>query len=349
MKERIRIGIVGAGRIAEAHVHGYRQLADKVEIAGVADVRADLASARAREWGAARSWSSVAELVQDETLDAVDICLPHHLHVDAVEQACAAGKHILIEKPIARSLAEADAIIGAAERAGVTLMVAHNHVFNPVVTKAKEIIDQGLIGDVHLVKAYSLGWFLFTPHDFRKSASQTGGGVFIDTGAHFVYILQTLCGEIVSVSATQARLVRTEAEGEDDAIVSLRFAQGAIGEITTTYAARIPGWELGFPGGWDQTFIILGSKGAVRFSLPDETLWFYSENERFPAGYRGWTECKMPGSYARSFDLEVAHFVDVLRSETRPSVTGAEGRKTLAVIQAAYQSAETGRVVEVAV
>ena len=342
-----RIGIIGSGRIAEAHAEGYRRLGDKVVLAAVAGSGLERARRKAQAWGAERAYGSVDELLEDATLDAVDICLPHHLHLETVKKACRARKHILLEKPIARTLAEADCMLKAARAADVTLMLAHNHVFNPIVQKAKEIMHKGLIGRVHLVKASSFGWFFFADEDFRKSREKTGGGVLIDTGVHFVYILQTLLGEVQSVTTVQGRLVRDEMEGEDTAIVALRFASGVVGELTVSYASRVPAWEKGFPEGWEQTVYVLGTEGALRFSLTEDTLWFYSEAE-MPKALKpssGWTAIKFNNAYATSFHAEVAHFVESLQNATRPKVGGEEGRSALEVVEAAYRSAKESRTI----
>jgi predicted dehydrogenase len=345
MSKKVQIAILGAGRIAEVHMQGYNRIRHKVNVCALIDARKEVAESKTVEWGVGKSFQTLDELLSNEPCDAIDVCLPHNVHLECVQKACAAGKHVLLEKPIARSLAEADQIIKTAERHGVTLMVAHNHVFNPLVEKAKQAMDEGLIGKPHLVKALSFGWFLFTQNDFRKSKDQTGGGVFIDTGAHFVYILRYLLGDIESVATIQSNSVRHEMEGEDNAIVSLKFTSGCLGEITTSYAARIPGWEEGFPTGWEQGFAILGDKGALRFSLTEDKLWIYSEEDRFPSGFRGWTGITVPNAYAASFNLEVEHFVDSLIERSIPKVPGSEGRKTLEVIDAAYRSAESGRVI----
>src|SRR5271165_764107 len=208
MDPKIELAILGAGRIAQVHLQGYDLIRDKVNVCAIVDVRKEVAKYTAAEWGVGKTFQTVEEFLDQESCDAIDICLPHNLHLECVQKACAAGKHVLVEKPIARSLAEADQIVKAAERGGVTLMVAHNHVFNPLVEKAKQIIDEGLIGKPHLVKALSLGWFLFTKDDFRQSKQQTGGGVFIDTGAHFVYILRYLFGDVESVVTIQSNSVR---------------------------------------------------------------------------------------------------------------------------------------------
>jgi myo-inositol 2-dehydrogenase / D-chiro-inositol 1-dehydrogenase len=345
MDKKIQLAILGAGRIAQVHLQGYDRIREKVNVCGVVDVRGEVAKSTAAEWGIGKSFQTLDELLNDEPCDAVDICLPHDVHAECVEKACAAGKHVLLEKPIARSLAESDQIIAAANRPGLILMVAHNHVFNPLVEKAKRIIDEGLIGRPHLVKVVSLGWLLFATNEFRRFKERTGGGVFIDTGVHFVYILRYLFGDVQSVGTIQNNSVRHEMEGEDTAIVSLRFCNGCLGEITTSYAARIPGWEQGFPNGWDQGLVILGEKGAIRLNLTEDKLSLYSEDDRFPAEFRGWTTIAVPNAYADSFNLEIEHFIDCLIHRTSPKVPATEARKTLEVIDAAYRSAESGHLI----
>lgn len=150
----------------------------------------------------------------------------------------------------------------------------------------------GLIGRPHLVKVVSLGWLLFATNEFRRFKERTGGGVFIDTGVHFVYILRYLFGDVQSVGAIQTNSVRHEMEGEDTAIVSL-----------------------------------------------------YSEEDRFPGEFRGWTTIAAPNAYADAFNLEVEHFIDCLIHRTSPKVPATEARKTLEVIDAAYRSAETGQLI----
>jgi predicted dehydrogenase len=345
MKRKVELAILGAGRIAQVHMQGYLRIRDKVSVCAVVDPRPEIAKGKAAEWGVSTSFQTLDELLNRQPCDAIDICVPHNLHLDCARKACAAGKHVLLEKPIARTLVEADQIIQSAKENQVSLMIAHNHVFNPLVVRVKRILEQGLIGRPHLVKAQSLGWFIFAPNDFRQSEEETGGGVFIDTGAHFVYILRDLFGEIEAVTAIQNNSVRHEMEGEDTAIVSLRFRNGCLGEITTSYAARIPGWETGFPTGWEQGFTIMGEEGAVRFSLTEDKLWIYSEKDCFPNEFRGWTAISVPNAYADSFNFEVEHFVDSLIEGSAPKVPGDEGRKTLEVIDAAYRSAQTGRVI----
>lgn len=346
-KAPLRVALIGAGRIAAAHLEGYRALQDEAEVVGVVAAHAQSADRLVRRWGVPRAYADVRTLLADPRVDAVDVCLPHHLHRDVVTAACAAGKHVLVEKPIARSAAEATAMIEAAREAGVTLMVAHNHVYNPVVAKAREILEKGLIGRVHLATAASYGWFLFSDDDFRRSREVTGGGILIDTGIHFVYLLQHLLGPVQSVTTIQGRLVREEMEGEDTAIVALRFESGALADLTTSYGSRGPNWEKGFPTGWEQTVYLLGTDGALRFSLTENTLWFYSEAE-MPMALKpssGWTTIKVNGAYADSFREEVRRFVECVQTGTEPTSGGTEGKEALDVIEAAYRSARESRTI----
>lgn len=339
----VRVGIVGLGRIAEAHYDGYSKISDLAVIQAVSDVRESVLEQRRAAWGAKSAYLDYREMLADPEVQLVDVCLPHHLHLQVVTEALERGKHVLVEKPIASTLEEADRMINLARERGVRLMVAHNHIFNPVVARAKELLDAGAIGRPHLAKAYSMGWFLFTPDDFRKSKEMTGGGVFIDTGAHFIYVMEHLMGPIRSVGGLQANLARKEMEGDDNAIAVVTFESGAIGEITTSYAGRIPKWRDGFPAGWDQTVHIYGDAGAIRFSLPGEKLWFYSDAD----GHEDWVEEDFTGSYAASFVQEIDAFVRALASGTEPPVTGEDGRRTLQVILQAYKAMDEGRTVTI--
>ena len=133
----LKVGIVGVGNIAERHAQGYLALPDLVQIAAVADIAPAVAQAKAGAWGAPLWFTSLEEMLREADLQAVDICLPHDLHVAAVQAAVAAGKHVYIDKPLGRTAAECREVIAAVERAGVHLMVGHNLLFNPLYEKAR--------------------------------------------------------------------------------------------------------------------------------------------------------------------------------------------------------------------
>ncbi|WP_203590949.1 Gfo/Idh/MocA family oxidoreductase [Streptomyces sp. SID13031] len=145
---QLKVGLIGGGGIASAHIEGYREHAGKIGITAVADAVEKTAAARGEELGAT-PYTDYLQMLEAEELDAVDICLPHHLHRDAIVAAAQAGKHVLCEKPLCLSGEEAADVRAAVTGNGVTLMCAHNQLFMPAVAKAKELLDAGTIGTVY--------------------------------------------------------------------------------------------------------------------------------------------------------------------------------------------------------
>jgi predicted dehydrogenase len=144
----IKVGLIGGGGIVDAHIRGYRAYADVIEVTAVADVIDETARRRAAELGAA-VYTDFRQMILETDLDAVDICLPHHLHADAIVSAAQAGKHILCEKPLCLTVEQASKVQQAVSTAGVTLMCAHNQLFLPAVSTAKQLLDEGILGTVY--------------------------------------------------------------------------------------------------------------------------------------------------------------------------------------------------------
>src|SRR5690606_36726757 len=147
----VRIGLIGAGGIANAHLKGYATIPDRVKVTAVADANPEALAKRTEETGAT-GYTDFTELVKDPEVDAVDICLPHHLHRAAIVAAAEAGKHLLCEKPLCLTADEAAELRDAVQKAVVTLMCAHNQLFMPAVAKAKEVIESGALGPLYEVR-----------------------------------------------------------------------------------------------------------------------------------------------------------------------------------------------------
>ena len=271
---KVRLGLIGAGGIAEAHINGILAHPDKVECVAMCDVVAENIDKRAKQLGAEpvrfSDWKTMFTTLGDK-LDAVVICLPHHLHAPAILDAAAAGRHVLCEKPMCLNLVEADKIVDAVKRAGIVYMSAHQQLFSPAVRAVKTMIDSGRVGRLmwlRVIDAHRAGADAFANKWRAKLASQ-GGGELIDTGYHPTYQLLYLAGaEVVSVRATMGRFLHP-IEGEDTASVQVRFGNGAIGEIFTSWATPRPYGApdihvIGDKGeawcrGWDVGFVALGS------------------------------------------------------------------------------------------
>jgi predicted dehydrogenase len=332
---RTRIGIIGAGAIAQAHLDGYEQVADGARISAVADVDIEAARRYAQRAGDAAVFTDYRELIASPFVDAVDICLPHHLHAPAIIAAAEAGKHVLCEKPLCVSLAEADAIASAVASSGITLMCAHNLLFLPTVGPARDLIREGRLGSLYTARTTDS---FFSPADaanigWRADRAMSGGGELLDTGYHPTYLLlHLLDGQPVEVTAMLSRHRLDFLEGEDSAQVLVRFTDGVVGSIETSWAYE--------PAGSTDVFSVVGDRGSL---WSDGRSLMFKERGNEPV-----VIMEADDDTPEPITLEVIDFVSCLRDGRRPLHTEVEGIAVLKVILAAYASAEQGRIVALA-
>jgi predicted dehydrogenase len=329
---QVRVGIIGGGSIAQAHLDGYLLAGEAARVTAIADIDPANAAKSAKRAGGARVFTDYREMIDSGLVDAVDICLPHHLHKDAIVAAAAAGKHVLCEKPLCLTMAEAQVVSEAVARSGITLMCAHNQLFLPAVAKAREMVQDGTLGKVYEARTTdafvnpldpkTIGW--------RGPRATSGGGELIDTGYHPTYLLLHLVpGEPTEVAAMLSRHKLDFLEGEDSAEVLVRFADGAVGSIMTS-------WAFG-PPATTEKFWVAGEAG---------TLWSDGRSLRHrPRGGRTRIVASYPPPKPHTVALGVLDFVACLREGRRPLNTQVEGIRVLQVILAAYASAERGRIV----
>ncbi|MEE1617226.1 Gfo/Idh/MocA family protein [Brachybacterium sp. J153] len=326
----VRIGLIGGGGIAGAHLKGYATIPDRVKVTAIADAVAETVEKRVAETGAT-GYTDFRELVQDPNVDAVDICLPHHLHKDAIVAAAEAGKHILCEKPLCLTAEEAAAVRDAVQKAGVTLMCAHNQLFMPAVAKAKEVIDSGALGDVYEVRTTDSFYNDFDPESmgWRGHSKTSGGGEYIDTGYHPTYLLMHLSGGRPSQVFAMMSTHRLDfMEGEDSAQVLVRFDNGSVGQLVTS-------WAYDAAPGTDR-FSVVGNKGSLS-----------SDGSTLRVKLRGQDEQVYAHEPVDTFAAEIDDFVTCLETGRRPLNTEEEGIAVLGIILAAYESARTGKAADV--
>lgn len=281
----------------------------------------------AAEYRGAGSFGSYESAVADGRVDAVYICTPHHLHLEHARLAAGAGKHILLEKPLARTTEEARAIVSAAADAGVTLMVAENYRFMPPVLAAKELVDGGDAGTLRLVQLQED--FPFQPTEWRNDAEQNGGGVLIDGGIHKASLLAYLAGDPSEVYAAEVPSALTGMAAEDGVFAMLRFPNGLVGVINHT-------WSAG-PHSDRPWVTVSGSKASLAFELGGD--WIDTINE---AG----RQRKMLGSDRAGLAGMVREFRQCVQQGRRPAMTGEEGARDVALVQAAYESMRLGAPVQ---
>ncbi len=323
---KTKLALIGAGGIAGVHVQGILQHAERVECIALCDVSDANLERRAAELGndpaLYHDWNTL--LAEEPELEAVIIALPHSLHAPAILAAAKAGKHILCEKPMCMTLTEADAILEAVASSGVTYMSAHNQLFTPVVQEAKRLLDEGLIGQLRWLRTQDcfVAGSSTMQGTWRGSLASQGGGELIDTGYHPSYLLLYLAASAIAEVRSSMSRFHMAIEGEDTASVQVRFENGVLGEILTS-------WAMPLPYGTHQIHL-LGDKGEL----------FGSNRELYyrPTGFSEPAKRLLPEG-GSTFAAEIAHFAECLQTGTRPLHGPEEGRAVLELILRATESA----------
>jgi predicted dehydrogenase len=255
--KHLRLAFVGCGAIAEWHLHAIRQGDTRIEVVAAVDPRPTRAEAIAQQTGA-RVFGSLTDAVRAGGFDAVDVMVPHHLHEPLAIEALDAGLHVLLEKPMATSLDACDRILAAAGDAGTTFMVAENAQYWPEVVLARQLVEDGTLGEIITARACSfvppLDQFHGGEKPWRFEAAAAGGGVAIDAGSHWLRPLRMWLGEIREVVAALDHPF-PGMEGESLCRALCRFDGGRIAVFDALLA---PG-----PLGPEPLFRITGTKGEL--------------------------------------------------------------------------------------
>jgi UDP-N-acetylglucosamine 3-dehydrogenase len=323
LRTPLGFGIVGVGEIGQVHLRGLQRAPELARVCAVTDVNAALRRTTATASGAV-DCATLAQLLAREDVTAVSVCVPHNLHRDVALAAIAAGKHVLLEKPMAVTVAECDEIIDAAARAGVRVGVSHNQLFYPPHERARELLRGGMLGRPLLLRMRLAiggkfgGW--------RADPVATGGGILFDAGVHRFYIARSLFGE-VSELAAMADAPRQR--GEDVAVVLVRFASGVLGVIEANYYSP--------DGAFDDSIEICATQATLYLSGCE------ADYEGFRTGpalrvYDGaWhDEHVPPGSWDDSVYASVQAFARALVRGEAPPVDGREGRAVVELIERVY-------------
>lgn len=325
----VNVGLIGAGGISRQHMRAYAKISNLARVVAVADIDEDAARQRVGEAASADIYADYNDMLKRSDLDAVDICLPHNLHADAIVAAARAGKHVLCEKPLCIELEEARRIAEAVADSGVTVMCAHNQLFMPVVDRARELLASGAIGQVFELRTtdsfygsqdpQSMGW--------RADRRASGGGELIDTGYHPTYLMLHLAGSRpIEVAAMTSKHRLKFSDGEDSAQVLVRFSDGKVGHIVTSWAYE--------PASCTERFSAVGDAGS---------LW--SDGTILELKKRGGDRIISQPPSADVFEAEIRDFAECLSSGRRPVHTQVEGTEVLRVILASYRSVDERRII----
>jgi predicted dehydrogenase len=319
----IKIGFIGAGDVSILHAEAIRRCPG-AELVGLWNITPELADQKSRLFGC-RIYPSAEALVNDPELDAVFVLTNLETHLKYALLALQAGKHVLVEKPVGVTIAEIEQLKTAAAQAGVICMPGHNYVYEESLSRSRELIQQGELGQ--LVSIY----VLYNIHH-PESVAAKYPGVIRQILTHHAYILLYLAGPPVSLSAMKATLHYQTISQEDIAIVNLRLQNGALAHFCASFAADD---HAGDP--WTVLIKVIGTAGSTRYS------------------YRDWVELK-PGivhaqtysAYQYSMVNEVRHFINhCIRHGEPPLSTLDDAITAQKIIEACEASVEQGRTVEI--
>lgn len=331
-----RVALVGCGRISKNHFDAIAKL-DGLSISGVCDFVEQRAKAAGEELGV--PWfTSYDTMLREAPCEVVTVATPSGLHAPQGILAAKAGKHVVCEKPMAITLASADALVHACDDAGVKLFVVKQNRLNPPVQLLKRAMDKGRFGKVYLANT-TVRWT--RPQSYYDQAPWRGtwefdGGALMNQASHYVDLIQWLVGPVESVIAKTATLAR-KIEAEDTGIAVLRFRNGALGTIEVTM--------LTYPKNLEGSITILGEKGTAKIggtAVNRVEKWEFAEPDPDDALVEG-SNTNPTSVYGSGHEAYYRNVLSVLRGEAIPDTDGRGGRKSLELILGIYQSALTGR------
>lgn len=342
--QKVKVLLLGAGFVSDIHVESYKRFVPAAEVVGVYTRSPGKAKAFAEKHSISQWFNDLDQAIQQSGCDVVDICLPNFLHHEATLKAATAGKHIIIEKPLAVTLEEADEMIEACEHANVKLMYAEELCFAPKYERVRQLVKQGAIGEMYMLKQSEKH---SGPHsDWFYDVNLSGGGVLMDMGCHAIEWFRWMLdnAKVKSVYATMSTVLHKErTRGEDNAVTILEFENGVTCVAENSWAKH---------GGMDDKSEVYGTGGVVYADLfMGNAAVSYSQKGYDYAMEKagttvGWSFTVFEEAFNQGYPQELQHFIDCVQHDRKPWVTGIDGRAVLEIIYAAYASAAEGRKIE---
>lgn len=342
MERKVGIGIVGSQFISSIHIEALKTVADAHVIAVMSPTKKNVEQF-ALKHNIPNFFTNIDHMLEMPGIDMIIIGAPNNVHCEITLKAAKAGKHVVVEKPLCVSLQEADLMIDSCKKANVKLMYAEELCFTPKYVRLKELLDEGALGYPVLIKQSEKH---DGPHaDHFWDVEKSGGGVTMDMGCHAIQFFRWMNNKnpIKSVYAQMSTSVHTNKTiGDDNSIIIIEFENGVTAMAEESWTKL---------GGMDDRAEIHGSEGvAYADVLQGNSIQTYSSKG---IGYAvekagntiGWSFTMYEEIWNYGFPQEFAHFVDCVKNNKEPFVTGEDGKAVLEVIYAAYESAGTGKKV----
>lgn len=355
MSRPLNIAMIGAGGVARFHMPAYQHYADQVRLVAICDPYEPHARRWAGEIGVSAVYTDVRRMLDEVDCDAIDLCAIHDCHAELAILALEAGKHVLVEKPMACSLEQCRAMIAAAEKAGRTLMVGQMQRYHPSNRGVRKIICSGELGPVRAVRLdamqnapegmSSASWLL--------NGAQAGGGILMSVAVHKIDLMRFLIGEVKRVTGVTRMAHPAFRNGaEDYAAAILEFENGAIGEVFGTYS--------GFRQPWSEMFMIFGDDGVIHAVPPFGQYGgpaYVASRQRTPRlqqfedmfhGFVPVEDAMEDLPDKDPFVNQALHFAHCCRTGEEPLSGGRDNLNTMKIIFGIYESAKRGQPVELA-
>lgn len=358
MKEKIKTGIIGCGKVAGMHAAAINSI-ERAAFTAVCDKDEKRAQEFASKYGV-KAYTDVTEMINKEKLDVVTVCTPHPVHKLPTIQALKAGANVLIEKPLASSLEDCDAMLSAAKEAGKQIGIISQRRFYSPCMRLKKAIDAGKIGKPALGTVYMFGWrneSYYKSDPWRGTWKGEGGGVLVNQAPHQLDLLQWFMGsEIEEIYGIWKNLNHPYIEVEDTAIAILKFKNGGVGNIIVSNSQNPGIYGKVHIHGDNGASVGVQTDGGAMFIAgmtsilepPVNDLWSVPGEEN---KLKDWV--KEDSEFFNSINsmeyyhkLQIADFIDALIDGRKPMMTGEEGRVTVEIFTAIYRSQRDGKAIK---
>jgi UDP-N-acetyl-2-amino-2-deoxyglucuronate dehydrogenase len=336
---KIRIGLVGCGRIAKNHLLSFDKHSEDIELAAVCDIDQAVLTQHASERGVP-GYRQLDDMLKAEALDLVALCTPSGLHPEQAMIAARHGVHVVTEKPMATRWNDGIRMVRACDEAGVRLFVVKQNRRNTTLQLLKRAVSEKRFGKIHLVQ---LNVFWTRPQSYYDQGNgwrgtwEFDGGAFMNQASHYVDLLEWLVGPVEKVQAMTS--TTRDIEVEDTGVWNVKWRSGALGSMSVTM--------LTYPKNMEGSITILGEHGTVRIggvAVNDIQVWEFADSRDYDSQVRD-ASYDTTSVYGHGHPLYYRNVVEVMRGEAKPETDGREGLRSLELLIAAYLSARDGRTV----
>jgi len=337
--KKIKIGVVGCGRISKNHFSSIDKYRDEVELIAICDSNADVLTEHAQKYNV-RAYTLMEDMLQKEQLDLVALCTPSGTHPSQAILAARYGVHVMTEKPMATRWNDGISMVRACDDAGVYLFVVKQNRHNPTLKLLRRAVTEKRFGKIHMVH---LNVFWTRPQSYYDQGNgwrgtwEFDGGAFMNQASHYVDLLDWLIGPVEKVQAMMS--TTRDIEVEDTGVLNVKWRNGALGSMSVTM--------LSYPKNLEGSITILGEKGTVRvggIAVNEIQLWEFEESKDYDQQISA-ASYETSSVYGLGHPLYYKNVIDALRGVAQPETDGREGLKSLELLIAAYLSARDGRTV----